>query len=569
MLKRAIEAAPAPTTRVRQSTYPESKETDPPALSDKIHEAELARLLEQFEGTDNKEKTSATTSGSSPTSKAKRKSKIEDYDAWHGWDGESDKAPHSGPSSGNNEVDRYISDVLSDVAKSKAAREKVAKEEHAVKNGVSPAKSQQGLSDPTFQEDRKRDISFDGKITGTLGIPESPVPLRPSPFRESDNAKTPREAKVFVASSKTSTFSKAEVAALAKKLQVRLDEEIKRLRVQKEDVKRALSTRAREFGKDAQVQLGLLGGKVNEVTGYNEIERLKQDVRERELDIARLREKAAQAKDAYDQAVTARNVSQRDLTSLLERKHTWTDADISNFTNLVRSDHNLNHAVTSAKDALKKAELEVDKAFTALLNSILHRYHEEQVWSDKIRSVSTYGSLIVLVINLIVFLGAIAVVEPWKRRRLVRGLEEQVKGMVEDVEHTVTGEFEEVKSNMASVSATLAALQTAMAHDQVRQTGARSVALPAVSEATPAASAGSRGTKTGNSRALDEAVERSALQNKSALLPESTIQVINAISPSAASFVAQQDPHRIDMAIIGFIGLVTGTAMTAIIQSMR
>ena len=290
-----------------------------------------------------------------------------------------------------------------------------------------------------------------------------------------------------------------------------------------------------------------------------------------ELDIARLREKAAQAKDAYDQAVTARSISQRDLTSLLERKHTWTDADISNFTNLVRSDHNLNHAVTTAKDALKKAELEVDKAFTALLNSILHRYHEEQVWSDKIRSVSTYGSLIVLLINLIVFLGAIAIVEPWKRRRLVRGLEERVKGMVEDVEHTVTGEFEEVKSNMASVSATLAALQTAMTNDQVHLPGALPVAaqVGTVATSTPAKSAVSHGAESGNRLLRDEGMKTSPSQHASALLPKSTIHFINEISPAAASFVAHQDPHRIDMAIIGLVGLVAGTAMTVMIQAMR
>lgn len=264
--------------------------------------------------------------------------------------------------------------------------------------------------------------------------------------------------------------------------------------------------------------------------------------------------------------MTARSISQRDLTSLLERKHTWTDADISNFTNLVRSDHNLNHAVTSAKEALKKAEFEVDKAFTALLNSILHRYHEEQVWSDKIRSVSTYGSLIVLLINLIVFLGAIAIVEPWKRRRLVRGLEERVKGMVEDVEHTVTSEFEEVKSNMASVSATLAALT-----DHVHLPGALPVASQAGTVATsiPAKSAVSLGAESGNPLLRDKGMETSASQHASALLPKSFIHIINEISPATASFVAHQDPYQIDMAIIGLVGFIAGTAMFAMIQVTR
>lgn len=293
------------------------------------------------------------------------------------------------------------------------------------------------------------------------------------------------------------------------------------------------------------------------------------------MDIQRLRENAGQAKEAYDQAVTARSISQRDLTSLLERKHTWTDADISNFTNLVRSDHNLNHAVTSSKEALKKAEFEVDKAFTALLKSILHRYHEEQVWSDKIRSVSTYGSLIVLLINLIVFLGAIAIVEPWKRRRLVRGLEERVKGMVEDVEHTVTGEFEEVKSNMASVSATLAALQAAIADNQVAarspppNTSRTMQHAGAVAGSALTASEVSPGVVPSVPLYRHQGIEGGSEQYASTLLPTSTIHFINEVSPAVASFVAHQDPHRVDMAIVGVVGLISGTAITAAIQAMR
>jgi hypothetical protein len=292
------------------------------------------------------------------------------------------------------------------------------------------------------------------------------------------------------------------------------------------------------------------------------------------MDIAKFREIAAQAKDAYDQAVTARSVSQRDLTSLLERKHSWTDADISNFTQLVRSDHNLNHAVTSSKEALKKAEFAVDKAFTALLKSILHRYHEEQVWSDKIRSVSTYGSLIVLIINLIVFLGAIAIVEPWKRRRLVRGLEERVKGMVEDVEHTVTGEFEEVKSNMASVAATLATLQAMVEDGKPSEVGQRNpftkTSHPGANPRnTPPSSEVSLGTLPSASLSGHNTIERSPIHHASSLLPSSTVHLINKVSPAVSAFVAEQDPHRIDMAIVGLVGLITGTAITAVIQAMR
>lgn len=161
--------------------------------------------------------------------------------------------------------------------------------------------------------------------------------------------------------------------------------------------------------------------------------------------IAALRETASSAKAEYDRAVSERSAMQRDIQLLLERKDTWDDGDVLRFTKLVRSGHAANLAVSSSKSALQTAEAEVEKAFDSLMKGILERYHEEQVWSDKIRSVSTYGSLAVLVVNLVVFLGAIAVVEPWKRRRLVRGLEERVKGLMEDVEGGVRRELSEIK----------------------------------------------------------------------------------------------------------------------------
>jgi sensitive to high expression protein 9 len=79
-------------------------------------------------------------------------------------------------------------------------------------------------------------------------------------------------------------------------------------------------------------------------------------------------------------------------------------------------------------------ELETDKAFNDLMQAILARYHEEQVWSDKIRSMSTWVGLAGLVVNLVVFLGAVVFVEPWKRRRLVAGIEERMGEMMSKVE---------------------------------------------------------------------------------------------------------------------------------------
>lgn len=117
---------------------------------------------------------------------------------------------------------------------------------------------------------------------------------------------------------------------------------------------------------------------------------------------------------------------------------------MSRFTKLVRSDHTSSAAVIATSEHLKEAEAAVDKAFSDLTQAILERYHEEQVWSDRIRNISTYAGIAGLVINLVVFVGAIAVVEPWKRRRLVERLEERLAGMMSAVEQKIQQLSEQV-----------------------------------------------------------------------------------------------------------------------------
>lgn len=124
---------------------------------------------------------------------------------------------------------------------------------------------------------------------------------------------------------------------------------------------------------------------------------------------------------------------------------------MSRFTQLVRSDHSSNQAVTTTAVALKETEIATDKAFSDLMQAILQRYHEEQVWSDKIRNVSTYAGLAGLLVNLVVFVGAIAFVEPWKRKRLVERLEDRIEVMMGKVEGQIGGLGEKVERDMAQM----------------------------------------------------------------------------------------------------------------------
>ena len=165
------------------------------------------------------------------------------------------------------------------------------------------------------------------------------------------------------------------------------------------------------------------------------------------------------------------------MNSLLERKHAWSDEDVSRFTHLVRSDHSSNQAVTTTAIALKETEIATDKAFSDLMQAILQRYHEEQVWSDKIRNVSTYAGLAGLLVNLVVFVGAIAFVEPWKRKRLAERLEERIAGMMDQVEGSIDGLGQKVERDMALIRSKAGVGEEATLVDQEQETSSSELEL--------------------------------------------------------------------------------------------
>jgi sensitive to high expression protein 9 len=153
--------------------------------------------------------------------------------------------------------------------------------------------------------------------------------------------------------------------------------------------------------------------------------------------------------------VVKRSNSQREVNELLQRKHTWTDPDVGKFTMLVREDHTYEQAEARAKEAAKAADGDVERELRELLRSILARYHEEQVWSDKIRSASTYGSMAALALNLLVFIMATLIVEPWKRRKLAYTFERKVEELSDETKDLLEKELLHIGTRLDTVIAAI------------------------------------------------------------------------------------------------------------------
>ncbi|KAI9568388.1 Mdm33 family-domain-containing protein [Boletus coccyginus] len=236
--------------------------------------------------------------------------------------------------------------------------------------------------------------------------------------------------------------------------------------------------RADQFSKKATTSFSHLGLHLNRATGYEEIEALKRQVVEQEARIKATRQAARAAKTAYDDAVLQRSISQRQVNDLLQRKSSWTDSDVSNFTSFVRSDHSFEQEEARTKARVAEMEDVVDREFSELMRVILARYHEEQVWSDKIRSASTYGSLAVLGVNLVVFIMAIIVVEPWKRKRLAQTFEKKVEELGAETKALMNSSAARVEDRLTGHEKLLTELIT-------QETSQRALATTIPKEASP------------------------------------------------------------------------------------
>lgn len=137
------------------------------------------------------------------------------------------------------------------------------------------------------------------------------------------------------------------------------------------------------------------------------------------------------AREDYTLAISQRSSSQREVNELLQRKHAWTPNDLERFTELYRSDHANEQAEAAAQENLLTVERRAEEAAARLSASILARYHEEQIWSDKIRRMSTWGTWGLMGVNVLLFLVFQIGVEPWRRKRLVKGFEDKVMEALE------------------------------------------------------------------------------------------------------------------------------------------
>lgn len=206
-----------------------------------------------------------------------------------------------------------------------------------------------------------------------------------------------------------------------------------------------LSKRFSAFMDNLQSRVLVASQTLNDLTGYTAIESLKASNAAIEASLAAAQSRLRAARSAYKTLIAGRSSTQRELTTLLARKDSWAPPDVERFTALYRTDHEREAGVSAAAAELEAAEVEEARLGQQLTQGILRRYHEEQVWSDRIRRQSTWGTWGLMGVNVVLFLVLQFVAEPWRRARLVRGVAEEERVALEEVRR----ELGEVKSVLA------------------------------------------------------------------------------------------------------------------------
>ncbi|ERT03234.1 hypothetical protein HMPREF1624_01540 [Sporothrix schenckii ATCC 58251] len=210
----------------------------------------------------------------------------------------------------------------------------------------------------------------------------------------------------------------------------------------------ALNARFSRFMDDLQARFVSASQTLSDLTGYTAIEHIKANNARLETDLATAQADLRVARRAYQAVNERRAATQREVTTLLARKDSWAPPDLERFTVLYRQDHELETSAQRAVEQLKEAEADESRLSAALTSGILKRYHEEQVWSDRIRRQSTWGTWGLMGLNVILFIILQVVAEPWRRRRLMRGIAEAESGVLEDLRK----ELADVRAALATVS---------------------------------------------------------------------------------------------------------------------
>ena len=182
--------------------------------------------------------------------------------------------------------------------------------------------------------------------------------------------------------------------------------------------------------------------RINNYTGtdFSGIEALRGEIMEQEKEVRSHRAAVADAKTSHAEAQEKQSASQKEIVGLLESKSSWSPADLERYMSLVRSEHLDEQAEQRAREQLSLAERRLELARSLLEKLERKQYHEEQIWSDTIRRNSTWVTIGLMGVNIILLLAQISIFEPYRRRKIVN----QIKQALDEKSAAIVGAEQQI-----------------------------------------------------------------------------------------------------------------------------
>lgn len=143
---------------------------------------------------------------------------------------------------------------------------------------------------------------------------------------------------------------------------------------------------------------------ISESSGESELKILKQQVHaiSRTFDDATQQVTQVRAQTAALQ--TKYEDLQKEHLQLIMRRDSWSEPDIRRFADITSSEMLTKRELDASRLRLKDCEVLQETTKKEYMDTVRKRYHEEQLWQDKWRVISTYGTWALIGINSMVFI---------------------------------------------------------------------------------------------------------------------------------------------------------------------
>lgn len=119
-----------------------------------------------------------------------------------------------------------------------------------------------------------------------------------------------------------------------------------------------------------------------------------------------------------DQKILHHDEAQKRHAALLMRRDQWDQHDANEFSRITGEEVKSRKELAKARDRLRQAEANAAQCQIEYMDAMRRRYHEEQVWQDKWRVLSTYWTWALIGLNTVVFIGGQFFLQRRETRRL-------------------------------------------------------------------------------------------------------------------------------------------------------